>query len=66
MSHRRRIRIILGSQSSLTVLQDERIAGFEFVDPNNDEDAEVEEVSEAELTTGQVDCLENLATEFAD
>lgn len=66
MSHRRRIRIVIGSPTALTEIVEEGIISIEVVDPENEEDAETVTMQESELTAGQIACVNNLGVEFAD
>lgn len=67
MSHRRRIRIIMGSPSALTLLS-EGIERIEVVDPTvvNEGDPELVEIQESEMSNEQIDCVNNLGVEFAE
>lgn len=67
MSRRRRLIIMMGG-NRLTDITEQEIGEIQFIDPLNQESIEWddEEISEANLTSEQVDCLNNAATQFPD
>lgn len=67
MSRRRRIRIIMGG-NRLTDVTEQVIGEVQFIDPLSQESIEWEdeEINESNLTSEQVDCLNNAAVQFPD
>lgn len=68
MSRRRRIRIIMGTLPRLINVREQEIGEVIFSEPLSQESIEWEdeEITEANLTQEQVDCLNDAAREFPD
>lgn len=67
MSRRRRLIIMMGG-NRLTDVTEQVIGEVQFIDPLSQESIEWEdeEINESNLTSEQVDCLNNAAAQFPD